>query len=327
MKKKGAAMTAVCAAILFSINGCAADSRITEAKSIEENIEWKTVVRIEDGAVPLSSKPAESAVRIPQASGAIVFGNDSVTVDASNTSHGYVMVRYSGSALKIKVQVTKSGKEAYTYDLNSKSAYEVFPLTEGDGSYQIRVLEQVQGNQYAIKLSKDINVTLSDEFEPFLYPNQYVNFTDGSQVVKKGTELASSAADSLGIVNNVYNYVVDNFTYDTELANSVQSGYLPNVDAVLAKKKGICFDYAAVMTAMLRSQNIPTKLVVGYTGSLYHAWVNVYIDGQGWVDNIIYFDGHNWKLLDPTFASSGSTDPHIKEYIKDNSNYKAKYTY
>ena len=52
---------------------------------------------------------------------------------------------------------------------------------------------------------------------------------------------------------------------------------------LLAQKKGICFDYAALMTAMLRSQDIPTKLVVGYTGNLYHAWINVYLEGQGWV--------------------------------------------
>ena len=137
-------------------------------------------------------------------------------------------------------------------------------------------------------------------------------------MVKKGEELAASAVDDIGIVTNVYNFVTKNFTYDTALASSVQSGYLPNVDQVLAQKKGICFDYAAVMTAMLRSQDIPTKLVVGY---------NVYIDGQGWVDNIIYFDGYDWKLMDPTFASSGGNDPAIQQYITNSSNYKAKYTY
>ena len=135
----------------------------------------------------------------------------------------------------------------------------MFPLTEGNGTYTVRVLEQVSGNQYAVKSNNSINVTLSNEYEPFLYPNQYVNFSAGSAVVTKGAEVAASAADALGVVSNVYNYVVQNFTYDTALANTVQSGYLPNVDHVLSVKKGICFDYAAVMTAMLRSQNIPTS--------------------------------------------------------------------
>ncbi len=327
IKKNRTVMVAACAAILLSFSGFVSGSNIAAADSTEESIEWKTVVSIGDEAVPLYSKPSGSNVKIPQASGTVTYGNGTALVDASNANHGYVMVQYNGNSSKIKVQVIKNGGETYSYDLNARSAYEVFPLTEGNGKYTVRVLEQVQGNQYAIKSSSDINVTFTDQFEPFLYPNQYVNFSTGSAVVKKGEELAASAPDAIGVVTNVYNFVVKNFTYDTALASSVQSGYLPDVDQVLSQKKGICFDYAAVMTAMLRSQNIPTKLVVGYTGSLYHAWVNVYIEGQGWVDNIIYFDGYDWKLMDPTFASSGGSDPSIQQYITNSSNYKAKYTY
>jgi hypothetical protein len=327
MKKGGTVFVAAFAACMFYIAGFGPERSISASENTNESIEWKTVVSIKEEAVPLASKPAVGGVRVPKASGTVTFNSNSVLVDASNTGSGYVMVQYSGDSQKIKVQVIKSGGETYTYDLNSRSAYEVFPLTEGNGSYTVRVLEQVQGTQYAIKSSNQLQVNLTNEFEPFLYPNQYVNFSSGSAVVAKGAELAASAPDSLGVVTNVYNYVVKNFTYDTALANSVQSGYLPNVDQVLAKKKGICFDYAAVMTSMLRSQGIPTKLVVGYTGSLYHAWVNVYIEGQGWVDNVIYFDGYDWKLMDPTFASSGGNDPSIKEYITKSTNYKGKYTY
>ena len=51
----------------------------------------------------------------------------------------------------------------------------------------------------------------------------------------------------------------------------------PDVDSVMAEKKGICFDYAALMASMLRSQGVPVKLVVGYTSQgVYHAWINVW---------------------------------------------------
>lgn len=53
----------------------------------------------------------------------------------------------------------------------------------------------------------------------------------------------------------------------------------------------------------------------------------LYLDGQGWVDNVIYFDGHDWKLMDPTFASSGKQSQEIMQYIGNGSNYKAKYSY
>ena len=107
----------------------------------------------------------------------------------------------------------------------------------------------------------------------------------------------------------------------------MQSGYLPDVDEILASGKGICFDYASLMAAMLRSQNIPTKLVVGYTGYVYHAWINVYAQESGWVEGVIFFDGSQWKLMDPTFASSGKSSDAILAYIGDGTNYSAKYFY
>lgn len=302
------------------------DTQQTEA-ALAAGIPAEALTIIDDGEVPLYQKPATSKVRKPTSPGTVTYGNDKVTVDASNAAQGYITILYSGSNPKIKVQITKSGRETYTYDLNARQSYEVFPLSEGSGSYSVKVFENSTGNKYSQAFSQDITATLADEFSPFLYPNQYVNFTEGSAVVQTGAQVSAGATDQIGVVTNVYNYVVTNFTYDTAKANSVTSGYLPNVDTVLAQKKGICFDYAAVMTAMLRSQDIPTKLVVGYTGSVYHAWVNVYIENVGWVDNIIYFDGQNWQLMDPTFASSGGQSPEILDYISNASNYQAKYAY
>ena len=67
--------------------------------------------------------------------------------------------------------------------------------------------------------------------------------------------------------------MISKYKYDRKLAKTVKNDYLPNLDQIYKKKKGICFDYAAVMTAMLRSQGVPTKLVIGYTGNAYHACV------------------------------------------------------
>ncbi len=282
---------------------------------------------IEDSAVPLYAKPATSQVRTPQASGTVTYGNGRVSIDASNTSQGYVMVKYNGGASRIKIQMNKSGGETYTYDLNARDAYEVFPFSEGDGSYTLKVFEHVSGNQYAQAFSQNLSVTMAEQFAPFLTPNQYVNFSDGSAAVQAGVQAAASATDDIGVVTSIYNYVISNISYDTAKAASVQSGYLPNVDQVLAERKGICFDYAALMAAMLRSQNIPAKLIVGYTGGMYHAWINVYIESIGWIDNCIYFDGQNWSLMDPTFASSGGNTESVRQYIGDGTNYQAKYSY
>jgi len=90
--------------------------------------------------------------------------------------------------------------------------------------------------------------------------------------------------------------------------------------------KGICLDYASLMTAMLRSQGIPTKLEVGYAGDVYHAWISVYLKEQGWVDDIIEFDGKSWTLMDPTLASANDKKSAGK-YMKDSSHYTVMYNY
>ena len=124
----------------------------------------------------------------------------------------------------------------------------------------------------------------------------------------------------------VYNYVTSTITYDHTKAATVQSGYTPNVDEIMASGTGICLDYAAVMASMLRSQNIPTRLEVGYAGQAYHAWISTYITDVGWVNGIIEFDGVNWSLMDPTFAAN-SSETALKNFIGNGSNYKTKYIY
>ena len=268
------------------------------------------------------------AAGMPVASGTAVYSNAKVKIDASNVKDGYIMAAYTAQTQKrLKVRVTGPDKIVYTYDLNNEGCYEVFPMSGGQGKYTVAVYENTTGNKYAVAYSTTITAMLTDNFAPFLCPNQYVNYTENSVAVKQAAALTVGKKTELEKITAVYKYVVTTLTYDKEKAKTVKSGYLPNVDNVLAAKKGICFDYAALMTAMLRSQGIPTKLVIGYTGDVYHAWINTYIPEQGWVEGVIFFDGISWKLMDPTFASSAKQSKQIMEYIGTGSNYSARYVY
>lgn len=278
------------------------------------------------GAV--SAKNSAMPTRAETRTGVTVYSNAKAAIDASNLAEGYLLVRYTGGKdVKIKVQIARDGGTTYTYNLDNKGAAEIFSLTEGDGDYTVKVYENTTGAKYAQAYSTTVTMKLRNQFLPFLYPNQFVSYTEGSAVVKKAAELTKSDTTDLARIQRIYDFVTQNFSYDYELAKTVQSGYLPDVDEVLAAKKGICFDYAAVMAAMLRSQNIPCKLVVGYAGTIYHAWIDVYIEGVGWVDKVIYFDGVTWTLMDPTFVSSGNHSDSIMTYVTTDSNYTAKYIY
>lgn len=260
-----------------------------------------------------------------EAAGTTVFENESVILDASNASHGYIMANYQGSSAESRLQITIPDKTVYTYVL-SPGNYETIPLTGANGDYQINILEHVSDDMYALVFSENVSVTLENDFSPYLYPNQYVWYTPESPTTDLGIVLSDESANDLDYLEKVYHYVITNISYDTNLAQNIPLNYIPDTDSVLEKKSGICFDYASLMCALLRSQNIPTKLVVGYSGTAYHAWISVYLQETGWVDNIIQFDGEHWSLMDPTLAASNDQKD-VEKYIGDGSNYLAKYYY
>lgn len=265
-------------------------------------------------------------VRLPVSDGKITYGNQLASIDASHTEDGYVMAAYTGSASNAKLQLTGPDQVVYTYDLISGNDYDTFPFSAGDGDYILSVLEELESEQYAVAFSQIISVTLKSPYTPFLYPNQFVNYTEDTKAVSKAAHLAADARTDLEVVTAIYHFTINDIVYDDEKAATVTTGYLPDVDQTLETQKGICFDYAALMTCMLRSQRIPTKLQIGYAGDVYHAWISTYLEEIGWVDNIIQFNGKEWSMMDPTFASGAKSNPQAEEFIKEPSNYIVKYS-
>lgn len=248
--------------------------------------------------------------------------NDAAVIDISNTRQGYIAIRYLGNNRKVKLQLTKDA-ETYTYNIQKKKSFSIFPLSMGNGTYTIGIFENISTNQYSQACSETIEVKLEDENLPFLYPNEYVSYTRNSPVIRLSNQITEGSGDELEKVEKVFDYVTSTIDYDYELAENIPLEYIPDIEQVLKEKTGICFDYASVMSAMLRIQGIPTRLVIGYAGDVYHAWISVYVEDKGWVDGIIRFDGESWTLMDPTTAaSSGLTDE-----ITDDSLYNALYYY
>ena len=299
------------------ISGCSGGS-----KELPEEFSGKKETKAHSGT-PRDNTPK---ILAPEASGSVVFENGTVSIDASHTESGYFMVRYTGTNDKVKLRVTGPDQSEYVYLLSARGEYETFPLPCGSGSYQAQVLEHTGNDMYAVAYSADISASIQDEFSPFLCPNQYVNFSAESLTVAKGSELVKDTYSDLEAIERIYRFVTGEISYDEEKAASVAYGYLPVVDDTLKSKKGICFDYAALMGAMLRSQGIPTKLEVGYSGDAYHAWISSYTKESGWIDGVIQFDGDTCTLMDPTLAAGNSASS-VKKYIGDGSNYVVKYSY
>lgn len=242
-------------------------------------------------------------IPVPEASGDITYEGNGFTIDASHTDEGYIMVKGSKSETRLKVQITLN-EDTYTYDLNQQGEYEVYPLQMGNGTYEISVFRQVEGNSYSPVYHVQTEVEMPDTDRVYLYPSQYVWYTNEKNAVKLSYDLCADITSDSDKAACIYNYITAFLSYDKDKAAAVEKGYLPDVDATLKERKGICFDYSALFAAMLRAQNIPVRLVIGYVQpeNVYHAWNQVYIDGE-------------WVWMDPTFGptSSHTEDDYIKE--------------
>jgi transglutaminase-like putative cysteine protease len=235
------------------------------------------------------------------------------------------MAKYEGDNPKIKLQITLDGDSAYTYDVLPNQDFAGFPLSAGSGGYNAAIFTNIEGDQYSQACAQSFQADITDPFSPFLRANQFSNFNSSTRAVAKASELAADTRSDLKVIENIFIFITENVVYDYDLAATVQSGYIPDVDRTLSTGKGICFDYASLMTCMLRSQGIPCQLVVGYAGPAYHAWISVHVEGIGWVANMIQFNGDKWKMMDPTFAASGDTaDPNV---VGDGENYQPVYYY
>lgn len=304
--------------LLLFVTGCSGQ---TSARSQEAGEKTAS----DSGESTAEAWDSTPQVLVPEAPGTSLMGNSSIEIDVSNISQGYLMARYVGNGAKVKFFIETPDQVRYTYDLPASQSYAALPLTAGNGTYTLDVREHVEGDLYSNLYMDTIDVSIDNEFSPFLYPNQYTWFTQDSQTVSKASDLTRGVKNGLEAVGAVYDFVITNISYDEEKARTVESGYLPDVDATLENGKGICFDYAALMTAMLRSQGIPTKLEIGYSGEVYHAWISTWLKEKGWVENIIEFDGKNWSLIDPTLAA-GNKPSSVKKYIGDGSNYTLMYS-
>ena len=279
---------------------------------------------------PVEGSLAVFEIPVPSAPGINVEDNEKAKIDYSNIKEGYVIVEFTGDSEKTLKVVVKAPHEAqYTYALSDGGIPEIIPLTEGNGGYTIGIYENVEADTYAEVLSLTVDVTLENDFNPFIRPNQFVNYTKDSDLVELAAELTKEADNAKDKIIAIYDYVIDNFEYDYDRAKTVESGYLPNLDEVLVEKEGICFDYSALVTAMLRSQGIPARLEIGYHGEEYHAWISLFCEENGWIDKRYHYDyaEEEWTAMDPTMESGEHHAHKSRQQARDDEEYRLMFNY
>ena len=237
----------------------------------------------------------------------------SLTIDHSHASDGYIIVRAPKSSHNLKIAIFFDGTAKIHYNLNTDGSEEIIPLQYGSGRYTASLYRQISGPKYQKDGEISFTVKMKDKLGYTLYPNQWVNYTAETAAVQYADELCADLTDEYEITMAVYKFMGKNFSYDWLKSGDVKAGtlkdILPDIDGSWETRTGICQDMAAIMCAMLRSQGIHARLVVGTCGGTPHAWVTVYYHDA---------DGKLMKLsLDPTYHC----------YVTAKAGYKAERYY
>lgn len=234
------------------------------------------------------------------------------TIDTSHLSEGYITVTAEANMV---VQISKGG-DKYNYTL-SNSEPTNFPLQLGNGSYKILVLEKVSANQYTAKTTKDVTLDV-DQTEVFLNSIQLVDFNGEMISIEDLTELVSQAATDIEKTELLYEYILNSMSYDFNKAGALANAtnYLPVNDTTYTTEQGICYDMSSLFASVLRYNDVPTKLIMGYTPnvSTYHAWNEVYYDNEWHVIDVTYDVGVVKANLEPTMIKSTSDYSATKAY-------------
>lgn len=241
----------------------------------------------------------------------VTFAQNAI-MDLTNLDKGIVGINYNKNVDNIKVLISK-GNNKENYDLSSNMNY---PLQFGDGIYSIQILKHVAGNKYRQLQKETIKLQLKDQQSLFLQSIHMVNWDAEMVAIKKAKDLTKDLKTDEEKVKAIYDYVTNNIKYDKKKANSVKYGYLPSIDSTIETKTGICHDYSVLTAAMLRSVDIPTKLIMGYKSDItsYHAWNEVYLNGK-------------WEIIDTTYDSAYAEKTVSINMIKNISDYRVEKTY
>ena len=240
------------------------------------------------------------------------MATEPVVIDTSRATQGVVSVQLTTPVTKTtKVRIEKES-QIYDYNLPNNDVA-TFPLQSGAGTYKITVAENVSGTTYRVVKTQSVTVDYLDDRQVFTKSIQLINFNGQMVSIAELNGLVANMTTDKEKIQTIYKYIVSNFKYDLNKVEEVttNSAYIPVLDRVYAAKKGICYDYASLFAAILRANNIPTKLDMGYFTQVnaYHAWNEVLVDGT-------------WMIIDTTYDSQALEHKLSFSMLKDNKEFK-----
>ena len=182
-------------------------------------------------------------------------------------------------------------------------------------NYYARFLIENPAEEFSFKISVDMDIydfgmniagTVGDNYVS--EKTALLKYKEEEQFIEKNDPYIKEIAGSFkstgqaDLINQLYNYVLDNMQY---------TGYNPSsvgAAGAIAAGGGDCTEYSDLFVALCRAKGIPARTVEGYTTdaspseiSMGHNWSEVYLDDYGWVPFDTIYDDNNGDSWSTTF--------------------------
>ncbi|MBK8502720.1 MAG: hypothetical protein IPL46_11155 [Saprospiraceae bacterium] len=138
---------------------------------------------------------------------------------------------------------------------------------------------------------------------------------EDTAIINFTKKLLSPAKNDLEKIRAIYQFVTHYLTYDYAALDNNRRRINQNIYDILERKKGICWDYAALITTMADAAEMTCLSIIGFSKDLNSLKVSDQPD-HAW--NLVKMDS-NYYLLDATWGSNtlGQTDLFKESYQSD----------
>ena len=201
------------------------------------------------------------------------------------------------------------GEPLYSIKIVSKNGEYILPYYSMDKNCDIQISDvYVDGNAgdeyYLSFFSWDYqggySVTealkeFEQQYSAFVH-EKYLTIDNDTYEYMQGVIQANNFdADDPDIIKKVASYIQNAATYSMHYDRILDQSENVVIDFLEYSKEGICQHFASAATMLYRALGIPARYTIGYVGAVKngvevditddtaHAWVEVYIDGLGWV--------------------------------------------
>ncbi len=138
----------------------------------------------------------------------------------------------------------------------------------------------IDAKKIALKFSV---LNISDDAIKFLLPSDYIDY-DANIVYQTANSLTYNLTSDYAKSKAVYEWLLSNYSYEPILEHSM----LSSTTEMLTKTSGTEVDLSILYSGLMRSMNIPSRIVRGTNEQVSHYWVENFINGKWQVSDVAW---------------------------------------